>query len=346
MTPLALLLPGAGAQYPAMGYGLYRHEPAFTSAMDDVLGLLGDDGERLYRLWASGAQLRTMDEVHPLLFAVCHALSETVRDRGLRPGAVLGQSVGELVAAVQTGVLALSDAVRLVVVQAEALAGAPAGGALAVAAGPGPVVPCLRAGVVVAACNGPGQTVVSGGEFGLRATQRELEKAGLTWMRVQVPAGLHGPLVADACRGTWPDFRAVAFGVPRTPLLSGRAGGRLSAELAVDPEFWALQPSEPVLLDAAMGQLGADGPVFCAEVGPGHGLAVQVRRHGHRAVSLLDGRAGGSVYEERERLREALDCLVRGESGVRNGEREGERERAGEGAAKVARLRPRGEGAR
>ncbi|MER7573441.1 acyltransferase domain-containing protein [Streptomyces sp. NPDC126514] len=318
MLPVALLLPGAGAQYPAMAYGLYRYEPAFTTAMDAVLELLGPAGERLYRLWSSGERLRTVAEVHPLLFAVCHALSETVRDRGLRLGAVLGQSVGELVAAVQTGVLPLTDAVRLVAVQADALAGAPAGGALAVAAAPPAVTPFLRGGTVVAASNGPGQTVVSGSEFGLAATRRALEVAGLTWMRVQVPAGLHGPLVAQACRETLPAFQASVFTVPHTPLLSGSAGGRPENERAVDPEFWALQPSQPVLLDAALGQLTAVGALLCAEVGPGHGLAVQARRHGHRAVSLLDG-CVGAPHEERDRLRQALDCLVLGHPGERTG---------------------------
>ncbi|MFF3349277.1 acyltransferase domain-containing protein [Streptomyces sp. NPDC002779] len=318
MPPVALLLPGAGAQYPAMAYGLYRYEPAFTTAMDTVLELLGPAGERLYRLWSSGERLRTVAEVHPLLFAVCHALSETVRDRGLRPGAVLGQSVGELVAAVQTGVLPLTDAVRLVAVQADALAGAPAGGALAVAAAPPAVAPFLRGGTVVAASNGPGQTLVSGSEFGLAATRRALEVAGLTWMRVQVPAGLHGPLVAQACRETLPAFQASVYAAPHTPLLSGSAGGLPGNERAVDPEFWALQPSQPVLLDAALGQLTSTGALLCAEVGPGHGLAVQARRHGHRAVSLLDGRVG-APHEERERLRQALDCLALGDPEERSG---------------------------
>ncbi|MCM1972457.1 acyltransferase domain-containing protein [Streptomyces sp. G1] len=328
MPSVALLLPGAGAQYPAMAYGLYRYEPAFTTAMDTVLELLGQAGERLYRLWSSGARLRTVAEVHPLLFAVCHALSETVRDRGLRPGAVLGQSVGELVAAVQTGVLPLTDAVRLVAVQADALAGAPAGGALAVAAAPPAVSPFLRGGTVVAAANGPGQTIVSGSEFGLAATRRALEGAGLTWMRVQVPAGLHGPLV------TLPAFEASVYTAPHTPLLSGCAGGRPEPERAVDPEFWALQPARPVLLDAALGQLATVGALLCAEVGPGHGLAVQARRHGHRAVSLLDG-CVGAPHEERDRLRQALDSLLLGDPGDRPDNKP---------TARVAWLRPPGGG--
>lgn len=317
-----------------MAYGLYRYEPAFTTAMDTVLGLLGEAGERLYRLWSSGARLRTVAEVHPLLFAVCHALSETVRDRGLRPGAVLGQSVGEMVAAVQAGVLPLTDAVRLVSVQSEALAGAPAGGALAVAAAPPAVTPLLRGGAVVAACNGPGQTLVSGSEFGLAATRRALEEAGLTWMRVQVPAGLHGPLVAEACLDTLPEFQASAFTLPHTPLLSGSVGGRPEPERAVDPEFWALQPSRPVLLDAALDQLATLGSLLCAEVGPGHGLSVQARRHGLRAVSLLDGCAG-APHEERERLRQALDALVLGDPVERVADTRG---------ARVAWLRPPGGG--
>ncbi|MGW5636891.1 acyltransferase domain-containing protein [Streptomyces sp. NPDC003832] len=334
MPAVALLLPGAGAQYPAMGHGLYRYEPAFTTAMDAVLELMGEDGERLYRLWSSGARLRTVAEVHPLLFAVCHALSETVRDRGLRPGAVLGQSVGEMVAAVQAGVLPLADAVRLVALQSRALAAAPAGGALAVAAPAPAVTSCLRGGAAVAAANGPGQTIVSGSEFALAATRRALEGAGLTWMRVQVPAGLHGPLVGEACRGTLAYFRESVFSLPHTPLLSGCAGGRPEPERAVDPEFWALLPSRPVLLDAAVGQLATVGVLLCAEVGPGHGLAVQARRHGHRAVSLLDG-CVGAPREERERVRRALDRLVLGDP-----------EERGECApgATVARLRPRGGG--
>lgn len=83
--PVALLLPGQGAQHEQMAAGLYGSEPVFTAAMDLVFGELGEPGERLRADWLSDRPLVPIEHVtrsQPLLFAIDHALGRLVLSWG------------------------------------------------------------------------------------------------------------------------------------------------------------------------------------------------------------------------------------------------------------------------
>jgi acyl transferase domain-containing protein len=142
----ALLFPGQGAQYPRMAAGLYGHEPVFTAAMDAVFTVLGERGTRLRAEWLSGDEDVPLDDgtrAQPLLFAVGYALGRMVLGWGVRPTALLGHSVGELVAATLAGVFSLPDAVRMMNARIGAVVATPPGGMLAVAAGAQELLPYL-----------------------------------------------------------------------------------------------------------------------------------------------------------------------------------------------------------
>src|SRR5205085_867865 len=71
--PIALLLPGQGAQYPGMAIGLYGWEPGFTEAMDEVFALLGTRSGRIQADWLSGRPaipVHDAQRAQPLLFAI------------------------------------------------------------------------------------------------------------------------------------------------------------------------------------------------------------------------------------------------------------------------------------
>src|SRR5690348_4408288 len=110
--PVALLLPGQGAQRARMAAGLYGREPVFTSSVDECLACF-PDGAALRDDWLG--QRPRMDVAdarwaQPMLLAVDYALGRTVLAWGVTPVALLGHSVGETAAAVLAGVLSIAEA--------------------------------------------------------------------------------------------------------------------------------------------------------------------------------------------------------------------------------------------
>ncbi|GAA3037083.1 hypothetical protein GCM10020000_13560 [Streptomyces olivoverticillatus] len=112
------LFTGQGAQYPAMARTLYETEPVYARVIDrcdevltPVLGrslrsvLDGEDGD--------SALIHRTEYTQPALFAVEYALAQLWKSWGIEPAAVLGHSVGELVAACVAGVLPAEDGLVL-----------------------------------------------------------------------------------------------------------------------------------------------------------------------------------------------------------------------------------------
>ncbi|UCM89372.1 acyltransferase domain-containing protein [Streptomyces marincola] len=301
--PVALLLPGQGAQYPGMATGLYRSEPVFAEAVDEVFAALGAEGRELRADWLADRPAVPLDDARrsqPLLFAVDYALARLVESWGVAPAALLGHSVGEVVAGALSGVFAVGDAARLTVARTRALAGAPPGGMLAVSASRAEVERVLGGPggeVVVGAVNAPRQTVLAGPDAGLDKAARALGDAGLTCRRVASRTAFHSPALADAARATAGLFAGVPMAPCRVPVWSAYTAAPLTPDEAVDPSFWAAGPAAPVLFWDALDALLATGDHLLVEVGPGQVLTRAARRHPAvrsgrgRVVPLLPARA-------------------------------------------------------
>ncbi|RCV48674.1 polyketide synthase [Marinitenerispora sediminis] len=299
--PVALLLPGQGAQHVRMAAGLYPHEPVFSAAMDEVFTAMGEDGTRLRADWVAERPTVPIDHVtrsQPLLFAVDYALGRLVASWGIRPAALLGHSIGEMAAAALAGVFDLSDAAGIVLDRVRRLLQAPPGGMLAVAAAPGELGPHLHGDVVVGAVNAPRQTVLAGPREPLAAVAAALAERGFTCRPVPSLVAFHSPAVAAATAGAEQLLASVRVRPPDIPVYSGYTAAPLRAAQIADPGFWARQPVAPVLFWPALDALLGDGAFLLVEAGPGQGLTQVARRHpavraGRSAVlPLLPARLG------------------------------------------------------
>lgn len=312
--PVALLLPGQGAQQQGMALGLYGSEPAFTDAVDEVFRLLRGEGARIRADWLSESPVVALDDVRraqPLLFAVNYGLSRMLLDWGVRPAALLGHSAGEAVAAVVAGVLSLPDAVALLAERVALVAGAQPGGMLAVAAAPADVEPFLTDDVVVGAVNSPTQVMLAGPDPELARVAETLQVRGFTCVRAKASSGFHSPMLRSVCARQIPAFDSVQLYEARLRVISGYTAGRLTRAQALDPAFWALQPAEPVLFGPALNTLLADGPYLLVEAGPGQSLTTLARRHpavtrgGSAALPLLPARPRGPEKDREAALKAA-----------------------------------------
>ncbi|MGC4879702.1 acyltransferase domain-containing protein [Micromonospora sp. DT43] len=298
---VALLFPGQGAQRPGMATGLYRGDSDFRRHVDEVFALWGPEGDAIRADWLAADPVVPLDDLRrsqPLLFAVGWGLGRSVLDRGVVPTALLGHSVGEVVAATLAGVLSLPDAVRVLADRIAHLAEAPPGGMLAVAATPEQVQPYLGKAVVLAAVNGPRQVLLAGPDEPLARTTQRLREAGVTCQSARSTVAFHSPAVAAEAARAEPLLRTMPLRPPRLPVYSCYTGVRMTPAVATDPQYWARQPVAPVWFAAALDAVCATEPAVLLEAGAPHGLTALARRHpavrrgGSTALAALPVRAG------------------------------------------------------
>jgi acyl transferase domain-containing protein len=301
-----------------MAAGLYRHEPAFTTAIDQVFEAMGRHGGPLRDDWLTDHPRVPLDHVtrsQPLLFAVDYALGRLLHSHGVRPAALLGHSIGELAAATLAGMFSLADAAALVLDRVGRLATAPPGGMLAVAASTAELTGYLTDQVVVAAVNAPRQTIVAGPCAALDGVAARLRGDGFTCRPVPSHSAFHSPMLAPAARGAEALFGSIQIGLPAVPVYSGYTAAPLGTREARDPAFWARQPVAPVRFWPALDRLLAAGPFTLVEAGPGQGLSQIARRHravraGESAVIPLLPARPASPEADRDLVRAAVAVLA------------------------------------
>ncbi|HEV3289779.1 MAG TPA: type I polyketide synthase, partial [Streptosporangiaceae bacterium] len=182
---VVFVFPGQGGQWPQMAAELARSCPAFAGRLAECVAALQPhvDWPVAQVLREAGEEaLEKADVVQPLLWAVMVALAAAWEWLGVVPDAVAGHSQGEIAAATVAGMLPLAEAARVVAVRSKALAGLPAGGAMAAVAWPAGTAQEAVAGtggrVWVAAVNGPASVVLAGDREVLAAVTGRAEAAG------------------------------------------------------------------------------------------------------------------------------------------------------------------------
>ncbi|MFD5326744.1 amino acid adenylation domain-containing protein [Streptomyces sp. NPDC127092] len=290
-----LAFPGQGAQRAGMARAGYAQEPVFRAEADraaslllsrtgvDVRPVLGLDG----RLPEDEAAVHATSLAQPALFVLEYALARLWESWGVRPVAMVGHSVGELVAACLADVMSLEDALRLVAARGRLMQAAPAG-AMAAVPLPESEVADLLDGLALdlAAVNGPRECVVAGAEEAVAAFEARLAERGVVSRRLRTSHAFHSRLMEDAAAAFAEEAARVALAPPRVPFVSNVTGTWITDEEATSPAYWARQIRATVRFDDALAAVRDTGAVLL-EAGPGQVLTRLARAAGIDAVASL-----------------------------------------------------------
>ncbi|CBZ52282.1 Soraphen polyketide synthase A, related [Neospora caninum Liverpool] len=296
--PMVWLFTGQGSQYVNMAKALYEAEDSFRETVEECSAYLAAENlmpeggpssleEIIYPRQDEDAEeaerlLMQTQYSQVAIFVVELALTRVLKERGLRPAAVLGHSLGEYAAAVTAGVFSWRDALRVVAARARIMSeqepqdGVMAACRLSAAEVQAALNSELKGltSVAVAADNGPRSVVVSGRRAEVEQVLSFFSMSGKARF-LKVSHAFHSPLMAGAVEPVRRLFEGVEFSEPAIPFSStvlGRltVGGELGNAL-----YWAEQITKPVRFREAVIATFDGGVVGLAavEVGPKRTLA-------------------------------------------------------------------------
>ena len=293
---VAFMFPGQGAQHVNMGRDLYEHEPTFHAALDQCAELLAprldlDLRTLLYPAKedteAAQALLTQTAITQPALFAVEYALAQLWIQWGIRPAAMIGHSIGELVAACLADVFSLEDGLALVAERGRLMQAVPHGSMVAVYLSEEELRAVLPPELDLAAANEAGLTVASGRTADVEAFEARLAEGGVSFQRLHTSHAFHSRMMDGVVEAFAGAVAKLSLAPPLIPYVSNVTGRWVEADEATSPDYWARQLRQPVRFAEGLRPLLAEPGRILLEVGPGQTLGTFARRHPHRQDTQL-----------------------------------------------------------
>ncbi|OBI34791.1 sulfolipid-1 biosynthesis phthioceranic/hydroxyphthioceranic acid synthase [Mycobacterium colombiense] len=192
---------GQGSQWPKMGAELLAEEPVFATTIAAIEPLIAaESGFSVTEALSAPETMAGIDKVQPTIFAMQVALAETMKCYGVRPGAVIGHSLGESAAAVVAGGLSVADGVRVICRRSKLMARIAGSGAMASVELPGQQVLSelsIRgiSDVVLSVVASPTSTVVGGDTQIIRDLVAAWQQQDVMAREVAVDVASHSPQV-------------------------------------------------------------------------------------------------------------------------------------------------------
>ena len=264
---------GQGSQWAAMGADLLTTEPVFAAAVAQAEPLIArESGFSVTNAMSAPEIVTGIDRIQPTLFTMQVALAATMRSYGVRPGAVIGHSLGEAAAAVVAGALSLEDGVRVICRRSRLMSRIAGAGAMASVELPAQQVlsELMARGVedvVVAVVASPQSTVIGGATQTVRDLVAAWEQRDVMARAVAVDVASHSPQVdpiLDELTDVLADLTPMT---PEVPYYSATLFDPCERPVC-DGDYWVDNLRHTVRFAAAVQAALEDGYRIFAELAP------------------------------------------------------------------------------
>ena len=280
---LGFLYAGQGSQHPGMGADLYEAYPAFR----EVFHRAEVDFDLKERCFTDSEGLLNQTRyTQPCMVAFAAGMTAVLAERGVRPAAAAGLSLGEYSALHAAGVFDAKTAVELAAFRGKAMERSAQGIESAMMAVLGLDREKLQevcekaseAGIVVIAnYNCPGQLVIGGEKTAVEKAAALAKAAGAKrCMPLKVSGPFHTPLMAKAGEDLASRFGGIPFGKMQIPVIFNCLGSVKRGEDRIQ-DLLVGQVQSSVYMEDSIRAMAELVDAF-VEIGPGKALSGFVRK--------------------------------------------------------------------
>ncbi|MCB0933700.1 MAG: type I polyketide synthase [Mycobacterium sp.] len=279
---------GQGSQWAGMGAELMASEPAFAATIAELEPLIAaESGFSITETLLASETVTGIERIQPSIFAMQVAMAAAMKSHGVRPGAVIGQSLGEVAAAVVAGALSLRDGVKVICRRSLLCREIAGGGTMASVELPAQQVRAdLEAqgieDVTIAVVASPNSTVIGGDIETVRRLVADWEQRDIMAREIAVDVASHTPHVEPVLAELGVLLEDITPMTPEVPYYSATLFDSRE-QPHCDVEYWLDNLRYTVRFSAAVQTALEDGFRVFAELSP---HPVVVRAIGQIAAAL------------------------------------------------------------
>lgn len=279
MGKIAFVFSGQGDQFPGMGKELADKYPSAKSVFDMCDGIRPGTSEQCFN--GTEEELKETKNTQPCLFAMELAAANVLFDKGVKPEALAGFSLGEVTAATAAGIFDNETGFRLVCKRGELMQTEAekfdTSMAAVVKLTPEQVqdVCAKYSDVYPVNFNCPGQITVSGLASQMKDFSADVKAAGGRALPLKLKGAFHSPFMNAASEAFRVELENAKINKGNITLYSDLTSMPYTDDVA---ELLSKQICSPVLWEKIVRNMIADGFDTFIEIGPGRTLTNMIKK--------------------------------------------------------------------
>lgn len=279
MGKIAFVFSGQGDQFPGMGKDLADKYPSAKAVFDMCDGIRPGTSEQCFN--GTEEELKETKNTQPCLFAMELAAANVLFDKGVRPEALAGFSLGEVTAATAAGIFDNETGFRLVCKRGELMQTEAekfdTSMAAVVKLTPEQIqdVCAKYSDVYPVNFNCPGQITVSGLASQMKDFSADVKAAGGRALPLKLKGAFHSPFMNAASEAFRVELENAKINKGNITLYSDLTSMPYTDDVA---ELLSKQICSPVLWEKIVRNMMADGFDTFIEIGPGRTLTNMIKK--------------------------------------------------------------------